>query len=146
MAADSVPMDEANFFKAYAKAREAAMVKRNVLSSWGVTGNQLVSRAKALRHLEIQEDRPDDNPKRAPEQAPYFGSDDTPKSSRHIRDLRLNRTPKMRTQYDVMAKGFEGQQQILTMYTMEIAGLEEELARLKRGKTRKAMPFPISVS
>ncbi|KAL2888945.1 hypothetical protein HOO65_030446 [Ceratocystis lukuohia] len=65
-----------------------------------------------------------------------------PNDDRHIRDLGLNRTPKTRRQYNVIAKGFEAQQQTLTSYAMRIAGLEEQLACLKRGKKRKALPNP----
>lgn len=139
---DSAPMDKVNFIRAYAKAREVGMTKKNILSGWRVTGNWPISRAKALRHPEIQEDRPNDSPKRTPERAPYFGSDDTPKTSRHIRDLGLNKTPKTRRRYNVIAKGFETQQQTLAAHAMRIAGLEEELARSKRGKKRKAVPNP----
>jgi hypothetical protein len=42
----------------------------------------------------------------------------------------------------VIAKGFEAQQQIVAAHTQRIASPEEELARLKRGKTRKAVPNP----
>jgi hypothetical protein len=139
---DSAPMDKVNFIRAYAKAREVGMTKKNILSGWRVTGNWPISRAKALRHPEIQEDRWNDGPKRTPEPAPYFGSDDTPKTSRQIRDLGLKKTPKTRRRYNVIAKGFETQQQTLMAHAMRIAGMEEELARLKRGRKRKAIPNP----
>ena len=127
---DSTPIDKVNFIRAYAKAREVGMTKKNILSCWRVTRNWPISRAKALRHPEIQEDRPNDSPKRTPERAPYFGSDDTPKTSRQIRDLGLNKTSKTRRRYNVIAKGFEAQQQTLAAHAMRIAGLEEELARV----------------
>ena len=139
---DSAPIDKVNFIRAYAKARQVGMTKRNILSGWRVTGNWPISRSKALRHPEIQQDRPNDSPRRTPERAPYFGSDDTPKTSRQIRDLGLNKTPKTRKRYNVIAKGFEAQQQTLMAHTVRIAGLEEELARLKRGRKRKALPNP----
>jgi hypothetical protein len=41
----------------------------------------------------------------------------------------------------LIAKGFEAQQQTVAAHTLRIASLEEELARLKRGK-RKAVPNP----
>ncbi|KAL2888927.1 hypothetical protein HOO65_030428 [Ceratocystis lukuohia] len=81
-----------------------------------------------------------EGPKRAPERATYLGLYDTPKSSRHIRDLGLDKTPKTRRRYNVIAKGFEAQRQTLTGHAMRIAGLEEQLARPKRGK--KALPNP----
>ncbi|OAQ57412.1 transposase [Pochonia chlamydosporia 170] len=142
---DSAPMDKVNFIRAYAKAREVGMTKKNILSGWRVAGNWPISRAKALRHPEIQEDRQNDSPKRTPEPAPYFGSDDTPKTSRQIRDLGLNKTPKTRRRYNVIAKGFESQQQTLIAHAMRIAGLEEELVRLKRGKKRRSIPNPNKV-
>jgi hypothetical protein len=42
----------------------------------------------------------------------------------------------------VIAKGFEAHQQTVAAHTQRIASLEEELARLKRGKKRKAVPNP----
>ncbi|KAJ3454193.1 hypothetical protein MRS44_018087 [Fusarium solani] len=139
---DSTPMDKVNFIRAYAKARRVGMTEKNILSGWRVTGNWPISRAKALRHPEIQEDGPDGSPRATPEPRPYFDSDDTPQTSRQIRDLGLNKTPKTRRRYNVIAKGFEAQQQTVAAHTARIASLEEELARLKRGKKRKAVPNP----
>ncbi|OBS14998.1 hypothetical protein FPOA_14026 [Fusarium poae] len=139
---DSAPMDKVNFIRAYAKARRVGMTKKNILSGWRVTGNWPVSRAKALRHPEIQQDRPNGSPRVTPEPRPYLGSDDTPQTSRQIRDLGLNKTPKTRRRYNVIAKGFEAHQQTVAAHTQRIASLEEELARLKRGKKRKAVPNP----
>ena len=42
----------------------------------------------------------------------------------------------------MIAKGFEAQQQTVAAHTQRIASLEEELARLKRWKKRKAVPNP----
>ncbi|RKK64997.1 hypothetical protein BFJ69_g16522 [Fusarium oxysporum] len=139
---DSAPMDKVNFIRAYAKARRVGMTKKNILSGWRVTGNWPISRAKALRHPEIQQDRPNGSPRVTPESRPYLGSDDAPQTSRQIRDLGLNKTPKTRRRYNVIAKGFEAQQQTVAARTLRIASLEEELARLKRGKKRKAVPNP----
>jgi hypothetical protein len=36
---DSAPVDKVNFIKAYAKASEVGMTKKNILSGWRVTGN-----------------------------------------------------------------------------------------------------------
>jgi hypothetical protein len=118
------------------------MTKKNILSGWRVTGNWPISRAKGLRHPEIQQDKPNGSPRVTPEPRPYLGSDDTPQTSRQIRDLGLNKTPKTRRRYSVIAKGFEAQQQTVVAHTLRIASLEEELARLKRGKKRKAVPNP----
>ncbi|KAJ0130791.1 hypothetical protein HZ326_26113 [Fusarium oxysporum f. sp. albedinis] len=139
---DSAPMDKVNFIRAYAKARRVGMTKKNILSGWRVTGNWPISRAKALQHPEIQQDGPNGSPRVTPEPRPYLGSDDTPQTSRQIRDLGLNKTPKTRRRYNVIAKGFEAQQQTVAAHTLRIASLEEELARLKRGKKRKAVPNP----
>ncbi|RKK87009.1 hypothetical protein BFJ68_g17081 [Fusarium oxysporum] len=139
---DSTPMDKANFIRAYAKARRVGMTRKNILSAWRVTGNWPISREKALRHPEIQQDRPNGSPRATPEPRPYFDSDDTPQTSRQIRDLGLNKTPKTRRRYNVIAKGFEAQQQTVAAHTLRIASLEEELARLRRGKKRKAVPNP----
>ncbi|KAF6517612.1 hypothetical protein HZS61_003173 [Fusarium oxysporum f. sp. conglutinans] len=93
---DSAPIDKVNFIRAYAKARRVGMTKKNILSGWRVTGNWPISREKALRHPEIQQDRPNGSPRVTPEPRPYLGSDDTPQTSRQIRDLGLNKTPKTR--------------------------------------------------
>ncbi|KAJ0130103.1 Uncharacterized protein HZ326_26799 [Fusarium oxysporum f. sp. albedinis] len=135
-------MDKVNFIRAYAKARRVRITKKNILSGWRVTGNWPISRAKALRHPEIQQDGPNGNPRVTPEPRPYLGSDDMPQTSRQIRDLGLNKTPKTRRRYNVIAKGFEAHQQTVAAHTQRIARLEEELARLTRGKKRKAVPNP----
>ena len=98
---DSAPVDKINFIRAYAKAREVGMTKKNVLSGWRVTGNWPISRAKALRHPEIQNDRVEVTP----EPIPFIASDQTPKSSRQIRDHGKNKTPRTRRRYAVIAKG-----------------------------------------
>ncbi|KAF4440765.1 hypothetical protein FACUT_3211 [Fusarium acutatum] len=139
---DSAPMDKVNFIRAYAKARRVGMTKKNILSGWRVTGNWPILREKALRHPEIQQDRPNGSPRVTPEPRLYLGSDDTPQTSRQIRDLGLNKTPKTRRRYNVIAKGFEAHQQTVAAHTLRITSLEEELARLKRGKKRKAVLNP----
>ena len=135
---DSTPVDKVNFIRAYAKAREVGMTSKNILSGWRITGNWPISRAKALRHSEIQADKI----KASPEPTPYLGSDDTPKTSRQICDLSKNKTPNTRRRYAVIAKGFAVQEQALAEHHVRIASLEEEVARLKRGKKRKAIPNP----
>ncbi|KAK7576785.1 hypothetical protein V3481_015348 [Fusarium oxysporum f. sp. vasinfectum] len=60
-----------------------------------------------LRHPEIQQDRPNGSPRATPEPRPCLDSDDIPQTSRQIRDLGLNKTPKTRKWYNVIAKGFE---------------------------------------
>lgn len=136
---DSTPVDKINFIRAYSQAREDGMTEKNILSGWRVTGNWPISRAKALRHPEIQDERPNTPPNPS---SPYLGSDDTPKTSRQIRDLSKNKTPTTRRRYRIIAKGFEAQEQVLVAHTTRITSLEEEVARLKRGKKRKALPNP----
>ncbi|KFA78093.1 hypothetical protein S40288_10308 [Stachybotrys chartarum IBT 40288] len=99
---DSSPVDKVNFIKAYAKAREVGMTKKNILSGWRVTGNWPISRRKALTHPEIQADKKEITPESEGLRDVQLNSDDTPKTSRHIRDLasleeevgRLNRGKK----------------------------------------------------
>lgn len=135
---DATPVDKVNFIRAYAKARETAMTEKIIRSGWRVTGNWPISRTKALRHPEIQADKEE----AATKTVPYLESDDTPKCSRHIRDMAKNKTPSTRRRYAMIAKGFEAQQQALAEHEIRIASLEEEAARLKRGKKRKAIPNP----
>jgi hypothetical protein len=107
---DSAPMDKVNFIRANAKARRVGMTEKNILSGWRVTGNWPISRAKALRHPEIQQDGPNGSPRATPKPRPYFDSDDTPQTSRQIRHLGLSKTPKTLRRYSVIAKGFKAQE------------------------------------
>jgi DDE superfamily endonuclease len=135
---DSATIDKVNFIRAYAKARQVGITSKNILSGWRVTGNWPISRYKALQHPEIQADRVEVTP----DPIPYLGSDDTPKTSRHVRDLGKNKSPGTRRRYAIIAKGFEAQEQALAEHSNKIASLEEELSRLKRGRKRKAIPNP----
>ena len=103
-----------------------------------VTRNWPISRTKALQYLDIQADKVEVVVK----PVPYLGLDNTPKCSRHIQDLGKNKTPATRRRYAVIAKGFEAQEQALAVHVTRVASLEEEVARLKRGKKRKAVPNP----
>ncbi|KJZ68185.1 hypothetical protein HIM_12424 [Hirsutella minnesotensis 3608] len=62
--------------------------------------------------------------------------------SRQIRDFGKNKTPGTRRRYAVIARGFEAQEQTLAEHSNRIAKLEEEVARLQRGKKRRAIPNP----
>jgi hypothetical protein len=97
------PVDKVNFIRAYAKAREARITKKIICSRWRVTRNWLISRAKALRHPEIQADKVEVIIK----PVPYLGSDDILKYSRYIQDLSKNKTPVTRRRYAIIAKGFK---------------------------------------
>ena len=134
---DSTPVDKVNFIRAYAKARKAAMVEKTIRSGWRVTGNWPISRSKALRHPEIQADKEEV----IVEAAPYL-PDNTPKCGRHIRDLARNKTPGTRRQFAVIAKGFDAKGQAVADLQVRVASLEEQIARLNRGKKRKAIPNP----
>ena len=100
------------------------------------------SRAKALRHPEIQANGLEKSSLESSPIGSHIGSDDTPKHSRHIRDLSKGKTPRTRRRYGKIAKAFEAHEQISVTRAMRIASLEEQLDRLKRGKKRKAIPNP----
>ncbi|OBS16857.1 hypothetical protein FPOA_12567 [Fusarium poae] len=139
---DSAPVDKVNFIKAYAKAREVGMTKKNILSGWRVTGNWPISRRKALMHPEIQPDKKETTPGSDGHRDGQVDSDNTPKTSRHIRDLGKNKSPSTRRRYSVISKGFEAQESKIASLSTRIASLEEEVGRLSRGKKRKAVPNP----
>ncbi|KAJ0137215.1 Uncharacterized protein HZ326_19801 [Fusarium oxysporum f. sp. albedinis] len=104
---DSAPVDKVNFIKAYAKAREVGMTKKNILSGGRVTGNWPISRRKALVHPEIQPEKKEVTPASDGHKDRQVDSDNTPKTSRHIRDLGKNKTPSTKRRYSVISKGFE---------------------------------------
>jgi hypothetical protein len=139
---DSAPVDKVNFIKAYAKAREVGMTKKNILSGWRVTGNWPISRRKALIHPEIQPDKKEATPGSDGHRDGQVDSDNTPKTSRHIRDMGKNKSPSTRRRYSVISKGFEAQESKIASLSTRIASLEEEVGRLSRGKKRKAIPNP----
>ncbi|RKL05709.1 hypothetical protein BFJ70_g17078 [Fusarium oxysporum] len=139
---DSAPVDKVNFIKAYAKAREVGMTKKNILSGWRVTGNWPISRRKALMHPEIQPDKKESTPASDGHRDGQVDSDNTPKTSRHIRDLGKNKSPSTRRRYSVISKGFEAQESKIASLSSRVASLEEEVGRLSRGKKRKAIPNP----
>ncbi|KAJ4176326.1 hypothetical protein NW759_17773 [Fusarium solani] len=139
---DSAPVDKVNFIRAYAKAREVGMTKKNILSGWRVTGNWPVSRRKALIHPEIQPDKKETTPASDGPSDGQRDSDNTPKTSRHIRDLGKNKSPSTRRRYSVISKGFEAQESKIASLSARVASLEEEVGRLSRGKKRRAIPNP----
>ncbi|RKK21579.1 hypothetical protein BFJ66_g17515 [Fusarium oxysporum f. sp. cepae] len=139
---DSAPVDKVNFIKAYAKAREVGMTKKNILSGWRVTENWPISRRKALMHPEIQPDKKETTPASDGHRDGQVDSDNTPKTSRHIRDLGKNKSPSTRRRYSVISKGFEAQESKIASLSSRVASLGEEVGRLSRGKKRKAIPNP----
>ena len=139
---DSAPVDKVNFIRAYAKAREVGMTKKNILSGWRVTGNWPVSRRKALIHPDIQPNKKETTPASDGPSDGQRDSDNTPKTSRHIRDLGKNKSPSTRRRYSVISRGFEAQESKIASLSSRVASLEEEVGRLSRGKKRKAIPNP----
>ncbi|KAL9575810.1 hypothetical protein ACKAV7_000052 [Fusarium commune] len=139
---DSAPVDKVNFIKAYAKAREVGMTKKNILSGWRVTRNWPISRRKALMHPEIQSDKKETTPASDGPSDGQRDSNNTPKTSRHIRDLGKNKSPSTRRRYSVISRGFEAQESKIASLSSRVASLEEEVGRLSRGKKRKAIPNP----
>ncbi|KAF6525488.1 hypothetical protein HZS61_011283 [Fusarium oxysporum f. sp. conglutinans] len=139
---DSAPDDKVHFIRAYAKAREAGMRKDIILSGWRFTGNWPINRHKALTHPEIQPDK-----EKVPERfktpsPPQLHSDDTPKTSRQVRDLAKHRSRPTRRKYSKMAKGLEALEMKVAVQNARITGLEEQMAQVRRGKKRKAVPDP----
>jgi hypothetical protein len=116
--------------------------KKNILSGWRVTGNWPISRRKALIHPEIQPDKKETTPASEGLRDEQLDSDNTPKTSRHIRDLGKNKSPSTRRRYSVISKGFEAQESKIGSLSTRRASLEEEVGRLSRGKKRRAIPNP----
>jgi hypothetical protein len=104
-----------------------------------VTGNWPISRRKALIHLEIQPDKKKKTPASDGHRDGQVNSDNTPRISRHIRDLGKNKNPSIRRRYSVISKGFEAQESKIVSLSARVASLEEEVGRLCRGK-KKAIP------
>jgi hypothetical protein len=139
---DSAPVDKVNFIRAYAKARTVGMTKKNILSGWRVTGNWPISRRKALAHPEIQPDKKETTPASDGPKDKQTDSANTPKTSRHIRDLGKKKSPSTRRRYSVISKGFEAQESKIASLSSRVTSFEEEVSRLGRGKKRKAIPNP----
>ncbi|KAF6512733.1 hypothetical protein HZS61_007539 [Fusarium oxysporum f. sp. conglutinans] len=73
---------------------------------------------------------------------PQLHSDDTPKTSRQVRDLAKHRSRPTRRKYSKIAKGLEALEMKVAVQNARITGLEEQMAQLRRGKKRKAVPNP----
>ncbi|KAF5255643.1 hypothetical protein FOXYS1_13934 [Fusarium oxysporum] len=89
---DSALVDKVNFIRAYAKAREAGMRKEIILSGWRFTGSWPINCDKALTHPEIQPDKEKVVERFKTPSPPQLHSDDTPKTSRQVRDLAKHRS------------------------------------------------------
>ncbi|KAJ3453596.1 hypothetical protein MRS44_017843 [Fusarium solani] len=73
---------------------------------------------------------------------PQLHSDDTPKTCRHVRDLAKHRSLPTRRKYSKIAKGLEVLEIKVAVPNARITGLEEQMAKVRRGKKRKAVPNP----
>ncbi|RKK74914.1 hypothetical protein BFJ71_g17197 [Fusarium oxysporum] len=139
---DSAPVDKVNFIRAYAKAREAGMRKEIILSGWRFTGNWPINRHKALTHPEIQPDKEKLLEELKTPSPPQLHSDDTPKTSRQVREMAKHRRRPTRRKYSKIAKGLEALEMKVAVQNARITGLEEQMAQVRRGKKRKAVPNP----
>ncbi|KAI8401859.1 hypothetical protein FOFC_18728 [Fusarium oxysporum] len=127
---DSAPVDKGNFIRAYAKAREAGMRKEIVLSGWRLTGNWPINGHRALSHQEIQPDREKLLEQFKTRSPPQLHSDDTPKTSRQVRDLAKHRSRPTRRTYSKIAKGLEALEMKVAVQNGRITGLEERFMTL----------------
>ncbi|KAF6517789.1 hypothetical protein HZS61_003350 [Fusarium oxysporum f. sp. conglutinans] len=139
---DSAPVDKVNFIRAYAKAREAGMRKDIILSGWRFTGNWPINHHKALTHPEIQPDKEKLLEEFKTPSPPQLHSDDTPKTSRQVREMAKHRSRPTRQKYSKIAKGLEALEMKVAVQNARITGLEEQMAQVRRGKKRKAVPNP----
>ncbi|KAF4336681.1 hypothetical protein FBEOM_9455 [Fusarium beomiforme] len=139
---DSAPVDKVNFIRAYAKAREVGMRKATILSGWRFTGNWPINRYKALAHPEIQPDKEKLLEEFKTPSPPQLHSDDTPKTSRQVREMAKHRSRPTRQKYSKIAKGLEALEMKVAVQNARITGLEEQMAQVRRGKKRKAVPNP----
>ncbi|KAM6508467.1 hypothetical protein FALCPG4_19003 [Fusarium falciforme] len=73
---------------------------------------------------------------------PQLHSDNTPKTSRQVRDLAKHRSRQTRQKYSMIAKGLEALEMQMDVQNARITGLEDRMAQLRRGKKRKAVPNP----
>ncbi|KAG6998156.1 hypothetical protein FocnCong_v013552 [Fusarium oxysporum f. sp. conglutinans] len=139
---DSAPVDKVNFIRAYAKAREAGMRKDIILSGWRFTGYWPINRHKVLTHPEIQPDKEKLLEEFKTPSPPQLHSDDTPKTSRQVREMAKHRSRPTRQKYNKIAKGLEALEMKVAVQNARITGLEEQMAQVRRGKKRKAVPNP----
>ncbi|KAH7471297.1 hypothetical protein FOMA001_g13318 [Fusarium oxysporum f. sp. matthiolae] len=139
---DSAPVDKVNFIRAYAKARETGMRKDIILSGWRFTGNWPINRYKALAHPEIPSDKEKLLEEFKTPSPPPLHSDDTPKTNRQVREMAKHRSRPTRQKYSKVAKGLEALEMKVAVQNARITGLEEQMAQVRRGKKRKAVPNP----
>jgi hypothetical protein len=93
-------------------------------------------------HPEILPDKKEITPASDSHRDGQVNSNNTPKTSRHIKDLEKNKSPSTRRRYSIISKGFKAQKSKIASLSSRVASLEEEVRRLSRGKKRKAIPNP----
>ncbi|TXB97920.1 hypothetical protein FocTR4_00017035 [Fusarium oxysporum f. sp. cubense] len=62
--------------------------------------------------------------------------------SRQVREMAKHRSRPTRRKYSKIAKGLEALEMKVAVQNARITGLEEQMAQLRRGKKRKAVPNP----
>jgi len=118
------------------------MRKKIILSGWRFNGNWPINHRKALAHPEIQPDKEKVLDGFKTPSSPHLDSDDTPETSRQVRDLAKHRSRPTRRKYSKIAKGLEALEMKVAIQNARITGLEEQVSQLRRGKKRKAVPNP----
>ncbi|KAF6515068.1 hypothetical protein HZS61_004974 [Fusarium oxysporum f. sp. conglutinans] len=68
------------------------------------------------------------------------GFDETPKTSRQVREMAKHRSRPTRQKYSKIAKGLEALVMKVAVQNARITGLEEQMVQLRPGKKRKAVP------
>ncbi|KAJ3453962.1 hypothetical protein MRS44_018594 [Fusarium solani] len=71
-----------------------------------------------------------------------YGHRSHAQTSRQVRDLAKHRSRPTRRKYSKIAKGLEALEIKVAVQNARITGLEEQMAQLRRGKKRKAVPNP----
>ncbi|KAG6978936.1 hypothetical protein FocnCong_v010978 [Fusarium oxysporum f. sp. conglutinans] len=141
---DSALVDKVNFIRAYAKTREAGMRKQIILSGWIFTGNWPINHHKVLTHPEIQPAKEKVVERFKTPSPPQLHSDDTPKTSRQVRDLAKHRSRPTRQKYSKITKGLEALEMKVAVQNARITGLEEQMApgAAREEKKRGTKPEP----
>lgn len=140
---DSTPVDKLNFIRAYHEARKA-FTASTITAAWRHTGQWPISRSKAHRHNECQNDVEKRGWVPEPKVADEYRSGEprTPQKSREIRDFGLEKSPGTRYKLSRVAKAFEIQETRIMELEAENARLKEQLDRSVSSRKRKRIPNP----
>lgn len=141
---DAAPIDKLNFIKCYDAARKA-LTATTIKSSWRHTGQWPISRAKAHRHPEVQENREKRGWKKsdlAAERGTPEPGPSTPTKSREVREIGLTKSPATRRTFSQAAKAFESLEMRVLELEHQNAQLREENDRLKRKGKKQPLPNP----